>query len=345
MSATPWTEFHASLADVSEILFRAAPDDATRTEGAAYLARLTAYGVERFLMGPERLRNGLSFAAPRIGGYNPDYRIASANLAPGGRYRLRTRLHGAYRIGAGVYTVQPDGRISIDSYRILTGPGLPHPECEVDLSIAPGLAPEDGLALTPSSNLLLIREIRLQPDDLPAEFSFAPEAAPQPVSAQPVYAAPAAEDIANGLTRARQFIAGSAKQFLHWSEVFAAMPNTMTPLDPELDKAVQGDPGTRYFSGYFRLRPGQQLRIEIPPFNADYWGVQATSHWLEPLPASHLNRATAKPDADGTTRLVIAAENAGHPNWLPTGGRSCGAILHRRINAADAPAPRCELRG
>ena len=76
MSATAWTEFHASLADVSEMLLRAAPDDATRAEGAAYLARLTAYGVERFLMGPERLQNGLSFATPRIGGYNPDYRIA-----------------------------------------------------------------------------------------------------------------------------------------------------------------------------------------------------------------------------------------------------------------------------
>jgi hypothetical protein len=334
MSAAAWTEFHASLADVSEMLFRAAPDDATRAEASAYLARLTAYGVERFLMGPERLQKGLSFATPRIGGYNPDYRIGSANLDPGGRYRLRTRLRGAYRIGAGVYSVQRDGRISMDSYRILTGPGLPHPECEVDLT------PEDGLALTASSNLLLIREIRLQPGDAPAEFSFAAEAA-----APPVYAAPSAEDIALGFTRARHFIAGSARQFLQWTEVFAARPNAMTALDPELDNAVQGDPGTRYFSGYFRLRPGQQLRIEIPPFNADYWGVQATSHWLEPLPASHLNHATAKPDADGATRLVIAAENPGHPNWLPTGGRSCGAILHRRINAEDAPVPRCELLG
>ena len=340
MNETVWTEFHASLADVSALLIRAAPDDATRAEAAAYLARLTAYGIERFLMDPERLQNGLSFAAPRIGGTNPDFRIASANLAAGGRYRLRTRLNGAYRIGVGVYTVQPDGRIGIDSYRILAGPGLPRPECEVDLSIAPDLGLQAGLAMAPSSNLLLIREIRLQPGDAPAAFSFAAEAA-----AQPVYAAPSAEEIAKNFAYARQFIAGSARQFLHWSEVFAGRPNEVTPLDPELDKAVQGDPGTRYFSGYFRLRPGQQLRIEIPPFQADYWGVQATSHWLEPLPASHLNHATARPDGDGVTRLVIAADDPGHPNWLPTGGRSCGAILHRRINAEDAPGLRCELRG
>ena len=340
MSNTAWTEFHASLADLSETLAQAAPDAATRAEGYAYLARLTAYGVERFLMGPERLQNGLSFAVPRIGGTNPDYRIGSANLASGGHYRLRTRLNAAYRIGVGVYSVQPDGRIAIDSYRVLTGPGLPRPGCEVDLSIAPGLAPEDGLALTTSSNLLLIREIRLQPGDLPAEFVFGPEEA-----AHAKYTAPSAEEVGLSLKRARQFIAGSARQFLHWSEVFAAKPNQITPLDPELDKAVQGDPGTRYFSGYFRLGQGQQLLIEMPNFNADYWGVQATSHWLEPLPASHLNHATARPDADGVTRLVIAADDPGHPNWLPTGGRSCGAILHRRINAEDAPSLRCQLRG
>jgi hypothetical protein len=239
MSDMAWSEFQATLADVGETLLQAAPDAATRAEGTAYLARLTAYGIERFLMGPERLQNGLSFAAPRIGGYNPDYRIGSANLAPGGHYRLRTRINGAYRIGVGVYSVQPDGRIAIDSYRILTGPGLPRPGCEVDLSIAPDLPPEDGLALTASSNLLLIREIRLQPGDVPAEFVFGPEAA-----AQPVYAAPSAEEIAMSFNRARHFIAGSAKQFLHWSEVFAAKPNEITPLDPALDKAVQGDPGT-----------------------------------------------------------------------------------------------------
>jgi len=38
-------------------------------------------GVERFLMGPERLTNGISFNVARIGGYNPDYRVGSAPLS------------------------------------------------------------------------------------------------------------------------------------------------------------------------------------------------------------------------------------------------------------------------
>jgi hypothetical protein len=315
------------------------PDAACQAEGAAYLARLTAYGIERFLMGPERLQNGLSFSPARIGGFNPDYRIGTANLAPGGNYRLRTCVNGAYRIGVGVYTVQPDGRITTDSYRILAGPGVPRATGEIDLPLGAGLPPETGLALGPGSNLLLIREIRLRGGDVAAEFAFT---ADPPIP--PANAAPSPETIALSLCRAQHFIAGSARQFLRWSQVFAEHPNEITKLAPELDNAVQGDPGTSYFSGYFVLGENEMLAIELPSFTCDYWGVQVTSHWLEPLPASHLNHATAVPDADGVTRLFIAAADPGHPNWLPTGGRSRGGILHRRINASDAPAPLCYLR-
>jgi len=339
MSAAAWTQFHDSLAAIGHEVLPTAPDAACQAEGAAYLARLAAYGIERFLMGPERLQNGLSFTPARIGGFNPDYRIGTANLAPGGNYRLRTCVNGAYRIGAGVYTVQPDGRITTDSYRILAGPGVPRATGEIDLPLGAGLPPETGLALGPASNLLLIREIRLRAGDRAAEFAFT---ADPPVP--PANTAPSPEAIALSLSRVQHFISGSARQFLRWSQVFAEHPNEITKLAPELDNAVQGDPGTSYFSGYFLLGEGEVLAIELPSFTCDYWGVQATSHWLEPLPASHLNHATATPDADGVTRLFIAAADPGHPNWLPTGGRSRGAILHRRINASDAPAPRCYLK-
>jgi hypothetical protein len=338
MSAAAWTQFRNTLTAIGNEVLPTAPDAVCQAEGAAYLARLTAYGIERFLMGPERLQNGISFTPARIGGFNPDYRIGTANLVPGGNYRLRTRVNGAYRIGVGVYTVQPDGRITTDSYRILAGPGVPRATGEIDLVLGGDLAPEARLALGPASNLLVIREIRLREGDAAAAFAFTADPLILPANA-----APSPEAIALSLSRAQHFIAGSARQFLRWSQAFAEHPNEITPLAPELDNAVQGDPGTRYFSGYFELGENEVLAIELPSFTCDYWGVQVTSHWLEPLPASHLNHATAAPDADGVTRLFIAADQ-GHPNWLPTGGRSRGAILHRRINASDAPAPRCYLK-
>jgi len=333
-----WRQFHATLEALGKELLPAAPDAETRVEGVAYLARLAAYGIERHLMGPERLQNGLSFTVPRIGGYNPDYRIGSTNLDPKKRYRLSGSIRGAYRIGVGAYSLQPDGRIAIDSYRILTAPAATAGDGSFVIDIGADADPASGLVVAPTSNLLLIREIRLKKDDVPAEFAFS-----EPGRTGATLPAPSAADVERSFTATRQFITGSLKQFMLWSRTFAARPNEITPLDPELDKAVQGDPGTRYYSGYFHLSGDQALVIEIPPFACDYWGVQITNHWLEPMAASHLNHATALPDEDGVTRILVSARAPGHKNWLATGGRGRGAIFHRTINAERALSPACRL--
>jgi len=330
-----WRQFHETLEAIGRELLPAAPDAETRIEGVGYLARLAAYGIERHLMGPERLQNGISFTVPRIGGYNPDYRIGSSSLDPARRYCLSGNTRGAYRIGVGAYSLQPDGRIAIDSYRILTGAAG---NCDFAIEVATDADPESGLSLAATSNLLLIREIRLKKDDAPADFEF--RDLEQAVAALP---APSAADVERSFTATRQFITGSLKQFMLWSRTFAARPNEITPLDPDLDRAVQGDPGTRYYSGYFHLTGNQALVIEIPSFACDYWGVQITSHWLEPMAASHLNHATAQPGADGVTRILVSASPPGQANWLATGGRARGAIFHRTINAERALCPACHL--
>jgi len=115
-------------------------------------------------MGAERLTNGIAFSVPRIGGYNPDYQVGSANLSGGRRYRLRGRINGAYRIGVGVYTLEPNGKIAIDDYRVLNARAAElDAEGRFDLRIDPDSTAEQGLRLKPTSNLLLIREIRLKP--------------------------------------------------------------------------------------------------------------------------------------------------------------------------------------
>jgi hypothetical protein len=192
--------------------------------------------------------------------------------------------------------------------------------------------------LAPTSNLLLIREIRLKKDDPPADLEFR-----DLEHAEVTRPAPSVADVERSFTAMRQFITGSLKQFMLWSRTFAARPNEITALDPDLDRAVQGDPGTRYYCGYFHLSGDQALMIEIPSFACDYWGVQITNHWLEPMIASHLNHATARPDADGMTRILVSGRSSGHPNWLATGGRTRGAIFHRTINAERALCPTCRL--
>src|SRR5579872_2978106 len=158
-----WRQFCETLEQIGAELLPAAPDDATRAEGVAYLARLSAYGVERFLSGAERLTNGLSFNVPRIGGYNPDYIIGSANLLGDRRYRLTGKTNDAHRIGVGVYSVQPGGQISTDSYRVLTAKDFPREsDGSFDLAIDADGDSATRLKLAPTSNLFLIREIILR---------------------------------------------------------------------------------------------------------------------------------------------------------------------------------------
>jgi hypothetical protein len=330
-----WRQFCATLEQIGAELLPAAPDDGTRAEGVAYLARLAAYGVERFLSGSELLTNGLSFNVPRIGGYNPDYIIGSANLAGDRRYRLTGKINDAYRIGVGAYSVRPDGQIATDGYRVLTTKDFPRkPGGSFDLAIGAGIDPADGIRLTPTSNLFLIREIVLRPGDKPAEFALTSDRDESKTALT-------AADVARRMTAIRHFISGSLKQFLLWSRTFAEHPNAVTPLAPELDRTVQGDPGTRYYSGYFDLADDQVLIVEIPRLACTYWQIQLTNHWLEPLPASHLNHVTAKPDADGIVRVAIAKRDPRRANWLDTGGRSKGAIFHRTIDADRTAIPRC----
>jgi len=337
-----WQEFCNTLQETGNELLLAAPDDQTRAEGVAYLARLAAYGIERHMMGSDRLTNGLTFSAPRIGGYNPDYRIGAANLQSGRRYRIRGRMNEAYRIGLGVYSLAPDGGLLLDDYKVLMAgsPGLGH-DGDFDEQIGPDMASEKGLHTCPTTNLFLVREILLKQGGKRAELAFDTDEQSANHDLLSV------ERMGQGMAAVQHFFNGSMKQFLSWTNHFASLPNIMEPLLPEFDNKLNGDPGTVYYTGYFNLHEDQALVIEVPDMTCDYWGVMLANHWQEPLPASFLNHVTAKKDDDGVARIMITSRDPGPggANWLSTGGRSRGVIWHRTINANIRQTPRCTLRG
>jgi hypothetical protein len=336
--SSQWENFCATLQKMGNELLRAAPDEQTRAEGEAYLARLAAGGIQRFLSGPERLTNGIDFNQTRIGGFNPDYRLGTANVQGDRHYRLRGRINQAYRIGLGLYSQSPDGSLSLDDYKVLMAgkPGL-GADGSFNIEIGPDKAKVD-LRLRPTTNLFIVRELLLERGGQRADMSLdgeSPLRAHGPISS---------EQIARSLTAAQYFFTGSMTQFLEWTNGFAAQENAIAPLRPEFDNKIRGDPGTAYYTGYFNLREDQALIVEIPAMSCDYWGIMLANHWQEPLSASFLNHVTAKTNSDGAARIIIAPRDPGEANWLSTDGRSRGVIWHRRINADVGEAPRCTLR-
>ena len=57
-----------------------------------------------------------------------------------------------------------------------------------------------------------------------------------------------------------------------------------------------------------------------------------------------LNQAQIQPEADGTYRIVLSAQDPGVPNWLDTGGHRRGTIFWRFLLPDEQPeTPRCRV--
>lgn len=324
-TANDWQRWCAQLAELGERLQAAAPDEQTRALATGYLARLSVYALEREFLGAQRELRGLNWLAPRVGGYNPDYRMAQARLDPARRYRLGGRLNDTYRLGIGIYSALAGGRLQLDAYATQR-------DLDVDaqggfsVELALDAAGRNRLALRPTSNVLMLRQLDLRPADRPAELSFE------------CLDAPAVSASSGSLSAAGQFVDGIVGQFLYWTQRFDEFRNHMVPLPEDLNQAVRGDPGTRYYVGSFDLSQGGQLQIDIPDVSCDYWGLALSSWWLEPL-ASHLNHATARIDVDGRCRVQLYRDRTDGANVLDTGGLQRGVIWYRSIDADREAVP------
>lgn len=101
-------------------------------------------------------------------------------------------------------------------------------------------------------------------------------------------------------------------------------------------------PDSLYMIGTFRLDEGQALVLDLEPPDTRYWSVTVENIWHECIDVrrrrSSLTKASAVRSADGSVRVVIAAQDPGVGNWLDTGGRRRGFVLLRWLDSPVAPA-------
>jgi hypothetical protein len=334
-----WTEFCDAARELEKDIVALAPDEQTRGEGLAYLARMTAWMIERELIGGKRVFGNIDFGAPEIAASNPHYRMGRFALKPGVRYRIAGRVNGADRIGFGSYTLSPGAGMVIDHYTSLDNVDV-DADGRFTLEIGGAAEGRNRLPVKPTSSLVMIRELYLTPGQ---ERAVQVLSAPDGPSLAEKPDAPSPEDIAKKLASVQRTLAGTLKRFYDWTETFAKYPNTMTNLEDRLDKATQGDLDTHYYSGYFNLQPNQALRIEVPNYECEYWMIGAYTFWLEPIPGSHFNHKTAKTNADGTRTVIVAHRDPGVANWLPTGGRQHGSLFGRTVKQDRREVPRVKL--
>lgn len=99
-----------------------------------------------------------------------------------------------------------------------------------------------------------------------------------------------------------------------------------------------------YWTAIFDFEPGEALIVETDlPKVRPYWNVQLNDPYFNAVEyvyrQASLNGHTARVDADGKFRAVLALEDPGVPNWLDPAGFKQGTIFGRWTQCDSAPVP------
>lgn len=347
-----WRRLFEAVAELEaemEALCEGRPRD--RAEGGRYLSRLLASGLSRF---SGRRTLSIDYDVPRIGGFNPDYRFGHATLDPRASYVIRGALNDVHRIALGTYrgmlaSSAPVGHVTREDLQA-DGRG----RFELHVSDEPPEASVAGagrawLRKSPETSSLVVRQLVLRLSDRPAELSIE-RVGPGPAEETPAWEEWDARRQRESLDGTLLFVVGAARHFFRWTKALAPLRNRIAHVPGEIEAEVKADPDTFYAVGYFDLDEDESLEVRFTPPPCDYWGLQTTNHWLEPIEhpslVTHRNQATAESAPDGSVTLVISPRGDAGPNPLHTLGHRNGGVFFRVIGAegADVSLPSCRVR-
>jgi hypothetical protein len=344
-----WTRFCRTLEAAGEHLRnpRAPDSELDRAEGYRMLTRLLGLGLEMFVEGADADRPAfleVQSAIRKYAGDNPDQRYAAAVIAGDRRYRITGDRGNAVLVELGVYA----GNFSGGGARRLVASRTEDelafaPDGSVEILLTPDAdaAQPNQIRLAPDASSVLIRQYFRDPLDKRASWKI--ERVPAAEPAPPL----AASTLAQRLMGAALFVERNAKV---WSEFMAERrsgpANRLTPLPDAGD--LQTPSGIRYLEGYFELGADEALVLDFAPEPVPYWGLVLTNFWMESFDwrdrSTSINNFQAKPESDGRSiRIVVAARDPGHPNWLDTAGHREGGLSLRWARQPRLPDVRSQV--
>ena len=349
VSGRAWTEFCRALEEVGALVLdsRAPDDPLDRAEGYRFLMRLVRYGFEGFLEYNDPLHPQLhrgSHETIKIIHENPDNLYLGARVDGRHRYRVWGKLGTArwmsFNVHAGAFGAGGRGTAeALDARALALGPER---RFELFLGGERGDA-ANWMPLAPDAGSLIVRQTFAdRAREQPSELSIERIGAGGP-------AAPLApEQVGHALATTPALLRALAGMALAWSDDLAKAKNRFSEAMPGA-AAVFRDPDIHFHAAYFELAPDEALVVEARPPQCDYWMFVLSNHWLETLDYTRhritLNNASATLEPDGSVKLIVAARDPGHPNWLDTAGHARGTIGVRWVgrDVADViPSTRVE---
>lgn len=349
MDGSLWEDFCDRLKSVGRHVVRPEipADPFTRAEGYRYLTRVLRSAFDIFTEHADPLFPVLYRPCDEIvkyGGDDPDKHLQKCAISGAYDYRIRGRrgtvqalsfLTQGSNFGQGG-TMLPTGFLDTDTLQVESDGSF-----EIIVSTRPH--PGNWLPMTPESQALLIRQtFGDRSKERIAELAIEclhDRSAPDPLDPAKFVA---------GLEAAVGFLDGTVKLFCDWSERYQAHPNQLPQEDPEICRRVGGDPAIVYFNSYWSLAPDEALVVELPFVpECRAWSLQVCNYWMESLDyryhRTNVNKDTAHVEPDGRVRIVVAASDPGHPNWITTAGHANGTLLFRLTGAKERVEPQTRV--
>ena len=348
MSGVAWEEFCDTLKGAGQtILAEGQPEgELDRAEGFRYLSRLARAALETFVEYADPKAPALHrpvHETAKIGADNPDNYYQHTTVSGAHEYRItgvRNTIHYldfATQSGGVASTGDSEQAGHLDAADLEIGPDG---RFEIHLACEPRSG--NWLRMTPETTGLIVRQTFLDRDrETPAELRIervGGDGRPEPLTAA---------RLDQGLTQAAGLVASCAALFSGWAKGFQAHTNELPRFDDSVSMGAGGDPNIAYYHSYWQLAPDEALVIEVTPPPCEAWNFQLDNHWMESLDYRfhriHVNKHTAKLEADGSVRIVVAHADPGLPNWIETAGHDRGTMCFRWIRAESHPQPRTRV--
>ncbi len=348
-SGASWDAFCDGLKEAGKAVIAAenTPKNALdQAEGYRYLARLTRAALESFLEASDT--TAPEFRCPvhetiKMGMDNPDNIYLAAPVNGKYNYRIRGKRGSVHYLGFGSQAGGYGKTGSLDTTGFLEAADMTVDD-DGSFDIIASVEPHSGnwLPMTDATRLIQVRQTRLDhKNEIPAQVTI------ERIDAENKPRTFAPERMDKALASAAFFVHATSDLFKQWTEDFKQHPNSLPRFDP--DKAFQagGDPNIAYYHSYFDIADDEALVIDLQPPECDFWNFQLGNYWLESLDYRyfpvHLNKLTAKYNADGSVRVVVCKTDPGVDNWMDTCGRNEGTMCVRWIRAKTHPDPQVKL--
>ncbi len=347
LTGESWEQFCDTLKRAGQQILRPeAPDDAfTRAEGYRYLSRLIRVALEMHVEFADPQFPGFikpSHETVKIGADNPDNLYLSARIDGRCEYRVRgmrgtvSALNFATKMGGYANrNGRMDGSGFIDAKSMSFAA-----DGSFELILSQQRKPGNWLAMAAETNQLLVRQTFLdRAAEQPAQISIERIGSgekPQPLDPLTFH---------ENLQRAGSFVENTARIFADWAQGYQALgTNRLPPADQSVCQAAGGDPNIFYYHGYWELASDEALVIEVERIpQCDFWNLQIDNYWMESLDYRyhriHLNKHSARLNANGSVTMIVAHRDTGRPNWLETAGHRLGTLCFRWIGAKEFVHP------